>query len=77
MPYLLFWLSRVAADSKTSRYLRRHSGAAFFINNNTIRSLFYLFCFFVYLVASINKPELELTQDLQKIYVKAAVLQQH
>ena len=30
-------------------------GAAFFINNNTIRSLF---CFFVYLVASINKFEL-------------------
>ena len=29
-----------------------------FINNNTIRSLFYLFCFFVYLVASINKLEL-------------------
>ena len=36
--FLLLWLSRVAADSKTSRSLRRHSGAAFFINNNTIRS---------------------------------------
>ena len=31
-----------------------------FINNNTIRSLFDLFCFFVYLVASINKLELNL-----------------
>ena len=64
IPYLLLWLSRVAADSKTSRSLRRHSGAAFFINNNTIRSLFYLFSFFVHLVASINKLELELDFDL-------------
>ena len=59
MPYLLLWLSRVAADSKTSRSLCRHSGAVFFINNNTICSLFYLFCLFVYLVASINKLELK------------------
>ena len=34
-----------------------------FINNNTIRSLFYLFCFFVYLVASINKLELNSITD--------------
>ena len=58
MPYLLLWLSRVAADSKTLWSLHCHSGTAFFINNNTIRSLFCLFCFFVYLVASINKFEL-------------------
>ena len=58
MPYLLLWLSRVAADSKTSRFLRRHSGAA-----SLIITLFVLcficFVFFVYLVASINKLELK------------------
>ena len=36
--------------------------SAFFTNNNTTRSLFYLFCFFVYLVASINKLELEVNK---------------
>ena len=63
MPCFLLWLPRVAADSKTSRSLCRHSGAAFFTNDNTICSLFYLFCFFVYLVASINKLELELNTN--------------
>ena len=58
MPYFLFWVPRVAADSKTSRSLRCRSGAAFFTNNNTICTLFHLFLFFVYLVASINKLEL-------------------
>ena len=43
-----------------------------FVNNNTICSLFYLFCFFVYLVASINKlePELELKQSTKVLKPK-------
>ena len=53
----------MAADSKTSRSLRRHSGAA-----SLIITLFVLcficFVFFVYLVASINKLELELDVSL-------------
>ena len=49
----LLWLPRVAADSKTLRSLRCHSGAAFFINNNTIHTLFYLFL--VCLFSGVNK----------------------
>ena len=47
----------MAADLKTMWSLRSHSGAAFFTNINTMRTLFQFF--FVYLVASINKLELE------------------
>ena len=59
MPYFLLWLSRVAADSKTSRSLRCHSGLLSSLIITLYVLCFICFCFFfVYLVASINKPEL-------------------
>ena len=45
---------------KTSQSIRCHSDAGFF-KNTLIRALFYLFLFYVFLVASINKLKLEKT----------------
>ena len=48
MPYLFLWLSRVAADSKTSQSFRRHSGAA-----SLIITLFVL-CFICFVFCSFS-----------------------